>query len=295
MDKPLVAQPGFYELTADQYFADPCPTAALSNSLIGLLLDRSPAHAARQHPLLNQTRKERQATAAMYRGSVVHRLALGAGKDFVAINADDYRTKAAKEARDEAEANGLVPILESKLEEAREQAETARRHLDDLLMGESFEPEIVIAWQEDTPFGPIWCRGMIDAWCPSLRKVVDLKSTVDASEEAVRRRMANGGYDTQAAFYQRGVERIGGQGWFGTVSFVTLFCETDPPFESQPFHISEGWATAAWDRCEMAIERWGKCLSTGEWPGYRRSSTRLEPPAWLVGKQLSDRFNLEAA
>jgi hypothetical protein len=285
----VITEPGLYfDMSCDDYFADPCPQPSLSNSGIGILLNQSPLHFAAQHPRLNGGIDAKRASARMHRGSVVHRLALGAGKDYIIIEADSYRTKEAKAARDEAEAAGKAPILVDVFEQAQEQAKVVRQHLDDLLLGEEFLPEVVLAWQIETPHGLIWCRGMIDAWCPALMKAVDLKSTADASPTAATRRMVNGGYDTQDAWYSRGLGHVIGEP--GRVSFATLFCESDPPFASHAVAIDEAWRSSSWDLCEEAAEIFARCLEAGEWPGYPRTIQHLSPPDWLISQRMFRSF-----
>jgi hypothetical protein len=280
-----ITKPGLYfDVPCDDYFADPCPEPSLSNSGIGLLLHKSPQHFAAQHPRLNGGVDVCKATAGMHRGSAVHRLALGAGKDYVIVDADSYRTKEAKAARDEAEEQGKCPILAHIFEEAQEQAKVVRQHLDDALLGEPFLSEVVIAWQIETKHGPIWCRGMIDAWCPTLLKAVDLKSTVDASPAAATRRMVNGGYDTQDAWYSRGLGHVTGEA--GRISFITLFCENDPPFASHAVTIDEAWRSSSWDLCEEAAEIFARCLKAKQWPGYPREPQLLNPPDWLISQRM---------
>lgn len=287
-----ITSPGlFFDMDCDDYFADPCPEPSLSNSGIGILLNQSPRHFAAQHPRLNGGVDSKKASAAMHRGSVVHRLALGAGRDYVVIDAADYRKNEAKAQRADAEANGLVPILAHAFEEAQEQAKVIRQHLDDVLLGEPFLAEVVLAWQIETPHGLIWCRGMIDAWCPTLLKAVDLKSTVDASLSTLTRRMSNGGYDTQDAWYSRGLGHVIGRP--GEVSFVTLFCENDPPFASQAITINEAWRSSSWDLCEEAAEIFARCLKADQWPGYPRSVVSIDPPDWLITQRMFRSFARE--
>jgi hypothetical protein len=292
MNAPLITKPGLYlDMACEDYFADPCPEPSLSNSGIGILLHQSPLHFAVQHPRLNGGGDACKATAGMHRGSVVHRLALGAGKDYVIIDADAYRTNDAKAQRAEAEASGLVPILKAKFEEAQEQAKVVRQHLDDVLLGEPFLPEVVIAWQIETKHGLIWCRGMIDAWCPTLLLAVDLKSTQDASPAAATRRMVNGGYDTQDAWYSRGLGHVIGEP--GKVRFVTLFVENDPPNASHAVTIDEAWRSSSWDLCEEAAEIFARCKKAGQWPGYPRSPQLLNPPDWLISQRMFRGFARE--
>jgi hypothetical protein len=287
-----ITKPGLYfDMPCDDYFADPCPQPSLSNSGIGILLSQSPQHFAAHHPRLNGGIDVCKTTAAMHRGSVVHRLALGAGKDYVIIDADSYRTKEAKTQREEAEANCKCPILADKFEEAEAQAKVLRQHLDDIFLGEPFLPEVVLAWQIETKHGLIWARGMIDAWCPSLMMAVDLKSTTDASPTAATRRMVNGGYDTQNAWYTAGLGHVIGEP--GKVRFVTLFGENDAPFASHAVTIDEAWRSSSWDLCEEAADIFASCLKAKQWPGYPRHPQLLSPPDWLISQRMFRNFARE--
>lgn len=286
----IIADSGamLFAMPCDDYFADPCPQPSLSNSGIGTLLHKSPMHFAANHPRLNGGVDAKKANVAMHQGSVVHRLALGAGKDYVVLDFDSYRSKAAQDARDEAEANGLVPILSMAFDKAQDQAKVVRQHLDDLFMGEPFQPEVVIIWQIETRAGLIWCRAMIDAWCPSLMLAVDLKSTTDASPKAATKRMVDGGYDTQAAWYSRGLGHVLGKP--GEVRFATLFCEKEAPHASHAVEIDEAWRSSSWDLCEEAADLFARCLKAKQWPGYPRDPQLLNPPDWLISQRLMRQF-----
>ena len=70
------------------------------------------------HPRLGGMRLE-SSSAAQVLGSVVHAMVLGAGRQWHVIDADDWRTKAAKAERDAAESVWKVPILRPMFRSAR--------------------------------------------------------------------------------------------------------------------------------------------------------------------------------
>jgi hypothetical protein len=288
-----ITAPGmFFDVPCEAYFADPAPAPSLNNSLIDTLLYQTPLHVAAKHPRLNGGEEiVRKETDAMCLGSVVHRLALGAGKDYSVIDAENYKTKAAREERDAAAAIGKVPILGHAYETAAAMAPRIRAHLDELLFGEPFLAEVVIAWQIDTPHGRIWARGMIDAWCPTLKMAVDLKTWTDASVSAVEKKIAREGYDTQAAWYSHGLAHLIGKP--GEVRFTYLVGEKDAPHPSQPFELDEAWRSSAWDLCEEAVEIFARCLKAKQWPGYPRTPTLLTPPDWLIRERMFRGFARE--
>jgi hypothetical protein len=286
----MIDRPGmFFDMNCEDYFADPCPAPSLSNSGIGVLLNQSPAHFAARHPRLNGgVDAAKEQTKQMCVGSVVHRLALDAGKDYAVLDFDDYRKNEAKAQRAEAEAAGKVPILAANFEKAQEQAKVIRSHLDELLLGEPFLPEVVIAWKIATRHGEIWCRGMVDAWCPTLKMAVDLKTSTDASIKAATNKMAREGYDTQSAWYTTGLGHLIGEQ--GKVRFTYLFCETEAPYASQPFELDEAWRSSGWDLCEEAADTFARCLKRKQWPGYSRNPVLLTPPDWLIRERMFRSF-----
>src|SRR5690606_29585641 len=105
------------QMDADTYYADPCPEPSLSQSIAHVLLAKSPLHAWLQHPRLGG--KARAATKAMDEGSLVHALLLGQDDQIVEVDADSWRTNAAKEQRDAARAEGKIPVLAGELDDVR--------------------------------------------------------------------------------------------------------------------------------------------------------------------------------
>src|ERR1019366_772229 len=103
---------GFFDIPSDVYHADPCIFPSLSSGIAKNIL-RSPLHAQAKHPRLRLTHDplEDESSSAMKLGSLIHALVLGNGPDFAVIDADDYRTKAARELRDTALEDGFIPIL----------------------------------------------------------------------------------------------------------------------------------------------------------------------------------------
>src|SRR3990167_1259095 len=82
------------------YIKDPAPQPSLSASLAHVLLTRSPKHAWLAHPRLNPAWEPDESEARQDIGTIVHALLLeGDASRVVVIEAEDYRTKAAKEAR----------------------------------------------------------------------------------------------------------------------------------------------------------------------------------------------------
>ena len=111
---------GLHEnISHDVYHADPSERPSLSSHLAGILLARSPAHAKLSHPRFGGAFPDKPSDE-MNVGSIIHGLLLGGGADIVEIDADNYRTKAAQEARD------LVRVLQEAIALTVEYQETLK-------------------------------------------------------------------------------------------------------------------------------------------------------------------------
>lgn len=278
----LIREPGFYpDITCDQYFAEPCPAPALTNSGIKLLAPAgaAPAKFAHHHPAIGQPAEEVRETASQYRGKLVHRLALGKGADYAVSPHEEYRSKEAKAWKAEQEEAGIIPVRPAMMEDAKQMASVITARIEAAVDGHPYETEVVIAWIEEMSQGPVWCRGMLDVWCPSLMLALDVKTCKDASDEAITRQFANG-YATQHCWYKRGLEKLTAE--HGRVRFGFLFVEDEPPFLSRPAVATEGFRHGAELEVKRALAIFSDCLSRGEWPGYEAAT--VSPPPWLINR-----------
>lgn len=274
----MITAPGAYDLPADAYHADPCPTPSLSASVAHELLSRSPRHAWQAHPRLNPAH-EPEHRAEFDIGHAAHALVLGDERRFAIIDAADYRTAAAKAARDAAYAAGAVPLLPHQYEAAVAMARAVRAQLDRHEARDAFrdgKPEQTIAWQEP---GGVWCRSRLD-WLPSRMTrstiIFDFKSTTNAEPAAwSRSKLEAMGYDVQAAFYLRGLRALGPE-----VRFAFVVAEVAPPFALSVIGLPPEVIALAEQKVDHAIAVWRQCMATGEWPAYPARICWADPQPW---------------
>ena len=278
--KPLISKPGFYPgVTCEQYFAEPCPAPALTNSGIKTLLSSCPAKFAFEHPAIGQPEEKRASSAAQRMGNLVHRLALDKGDDYAISPHEEYRSNEAKAWRDETEAQGLIAVKPAEFERASAMATRIREGIQRETRDEPYQTEVVMAWQRTIGDFTIWCRGMIDVWCPSLGLALDIKTITDAGDRSVARTFA-GGYANQHDWYRGGIETITGD--HGRTRFGFLFVEKEEPFLTRFAGASEAFRWEAQLLNDKAAELFARCLKAGEWPGYRPFTA--EPPAWWLNE-----------
>lgn len=283
----IIVAPGFYpSVTPDQYFAEPCPAPALTNSGIKLLakMGAAPAKFAHAHPAIGQPAEERKATAAQYLGSLVHRLALDKGKEYEISPYDAYRTNEAKAWKADVEARGNLPVKQTALDEAMEMADRVRPYIVEACRGEPYETEVVIAWQETVELMPslhveIWCRAMLDVWCPSLGLALDVKTCAAADDEWCDKAFSNG-YAVQDAWYLRGLNAIADQTEKGRARFGFLFVESEAPYLARDVSASEAYRHGARMLIERAMWTFARCIHHDDWPGYE--PYRTQPTPWFL-------------
>lgn len=262
-------------MPAATYHADPCPEPSLSSG-VGKILLSSARKAWLASPRLNPHYVPEHDTK-FDAGTIAHALLLeGDESGIVVIDADDWRTKAAKEQRDQARAAGKTPILAHQIGTVRLMVEAARRFIGESEIAEAWteaDSEVTIQWRE----GDVWCRCRLDRLSYDHRFAGDYKTTEDASPEAFPRTMANLRYAFQAAFYARGVRALGG----ADPAFVFLAQETEHPFDCALYGCDPGLRVIAEAQVEAAIDRWRECLRTKEWPGYGPRVRWVDAPVWL--------------
>lgn len=279
----IITRPGiFANVTCEQYFAEPCPVPALTNSGIKTLLSSCPAKFAYEHPAIGQPEEERKHTAAQYLGSLVHRLALGKGADYRISPFDEYRSKDAKEWKSETEAAGLIPVKPADFERASVMAAAITEGIRQETRDQPFETEVVVAWLRDVNGFKIWCRAMVDVWCPALNLALDVKTCADAGDRAVNRAFANG-YAQQHAFYAEGLEAVSPNA--NRPRFGFLFVENAEPFCSRYAECDESFRYGASLGIDKAAKLFSLCLRNDRWPNF--GPMKATPPVWWLN-EISD-------
>lgn len=271
---------GLHNIPADDYHADPCIVPSLSKSIAHTLLTKSPLHAWYDHPRLNPHYKGED-SSRFDLGTAAHYLLLcGSDARIAVVDADNWMTKAAKAQRDEARANGLVPILAkhnlalNAMVRAAKKAIAASEWHDVFKAG---KPEQTLIWRE----GETWCRSMIDWLTDDHQIILDYKTTENANPEAwARGHVSQLGYDIQAEFYPRGMYRVFGK----KPLFVFLVQEISPPFACSFVCLDEPMREIADGKIERALVKWGNCMKSGKWPGYPAQTCLVSPTAWQLAE-----------
>lgn len=274
----MTLQAGIHDaVPGDVYHADPAPEPSLTSTIARVLLSRSPLHAWTQHPRLNEE-FERAHDEKFDVGSAVHALLLEGRNGVSIIDAPDWRTKEAKVRRDQARAEGRIPLLSGQWDEVCAMEEAVDAQILDLAVTPKpfsvGKPEQTLVWKDD---GGVWCRARLDFLHDDYAAVDDLKTTSrSASPREWSRSIFSMGYDVQAAFYLRGVKALTNV----DAEFRLVVCETAPPFAVSVLSLEPAALELANDKVTHAIRKWAGCLESGEWAGYPRMVAYAELPGW---------------
>jgi hypothetical protein len=275
--------PGIYQMSAADYHAGPCPSPELSNSIIKVLLGKSPLHAWCAHPKLNPGYKPYEADKFDL-GTAAHSLLLEGDDNIVIVDAEDWRTKAAKEARESARQAGRTALLTRHYMAAKEMAVLAREYIAKTQLAGIFEagkPEQTVVWTSGDLPG-IWCKARMDYLAPGV--ILDYKTTSAANpRDFMRSSMTAFGYDVQDCFYRQGLASATGE----RAEFLFLVQEDTAPFACYLVQAGESMREMASHKVNRAVTYWQTCLRSDNWPAYGTIPLHAAAPGWAVTEEFS--------
>lgn len=273
----VVTEPGVYDIDVDDYHRDPVPGGSLSSSGARKLLTPScPAKFRYDQDHPGPTSKRH-----FDLGHAAHMLVLGAGPHLEVIDADNYKTKAAQEQRDEAHLRGDVPLLPHEHEQVQAMAAAIREHpvVGPLFNPEHGTPELSLFWR-DAPTG-IMCRARVD-WLPHQTPgrtiVVDYKTCRTADLDGLSRAVNDHGYHFQASWYLAGAQALSLADT--DAAFIFVAQEKEPPYIVTPFELDSTALRIAEFKTRQALQIFSHCTETDRWPAYHEGVAFVSLPPW---------------
>ena len=215
-------------------------------------------------------------------GSAAHQLVLGEGPGIVEISASDMRTKAAKEQRDAAYAEGKIPLLPKEYAQVEEMAAELKRHpiAGALFQPGAGKPEQSLFWKD--PATGVICRARLD-WLPTQVKgkrlvIGDYKTCRSAAPADIAKAVHEHGYHQQDDFYRRGARELG----IGdkNTSFVFVFQQKTAPYLVTVVELDHEARRIGKERNDVALKTYKRCMETGVWPGFTDDIKMLSLPVW---------------
>lgn len=265
-----VTEPGIYEMTDVDYFADPVPGGSLSSTGAKLLL-RCPAkfEYQRTHP--------RPPKHEFDLGHAAHLLTLGKGATLVVVDAPNWLTKAAKEAKAAAYATGKVPLLPKDWEQVQAMHQVLAEHWAASLFTGGVAEQVLV-WRDEAT--GIMCRAMLDY--RRRGRVVDFKTSSSADPDDWDDAVARFDYHMQAAHYCDGVRALS-LGLGDEPQFLHVVQEVEPPHLVTVSALDPDYLAIGARRMARAREMFRDCTASGIWPGYAGTDDVIvtSPPRWV--------------
>ena len=268
-------------IPADRYHADPCPSPSLSSTIARILSERAPVHAWMEHPRLgNQPATRSAPSGQILIGAAVHETCLTDEDTVRQIDADSYRTKAAREERDEAIAAGKLPLLAGEYGEYTRRVERLRQH-DVIRRLDRKDAELTAVWEH----GGAYCRARFDVADFGRDVIYDLKCTArQATPEAWGRSNLWQMYSMQIGHYRAAYGALTGV----LPDFRFIVQESEPPYEIRMFGMDSQGLEWCDRKAETARDDWAMLMAAygadERWPGYPSDLCVMETPGWIAAQ-----------
>jgi hypothetical protein len=269
----VITEPGIYpDIPNDKYHADPVPGGSLSVSGAKVLLEAPSKYAW-------------QRTHATYSdrfdlGSVAHALVLDDDTvEIVEVDAKDWRTKAATEAREAARARGAIALLSKDMRTCEDMADAITKNAEAAellaLPGKSEQSAFWIDHRTD-----IWRRARFDRLPDGEPFIVaDYKTAASAKPGAFAKAAGDFGYHQQAAWYAECAVALG---LTDAPSFVFIVQEKEAPYITQVFQLDDYAIDLGHRLNARALDIYAECIATDTWPDYGSGVQTLTLPTYIT-------------
>ena len=265
-------------LPEDVYHADPCVEPSLSSTMAKTLL-AGEAGPARLKQIMDEGFGHK---SAFVFGSAAHEQILNRGIKPEFLDADSWRSKAAREWRDEVYERGGVPLLAKDKATVEAMAEQILAHpfAGDVFTTGAGCPEYSM-FTIDKATGR-WQRGRLD-FLASRELIIDYKTTGQSCELADWvKHSYSFGYRFQAAQYLAQATELDLVD--ADAVFVHVVQETKPPYLVACYQVSPEELEAGRKGIRQALDIWDRCLTTGDWPGVPKIVRESYLPAWATNQ-----------
>lgn len=223
--------------------------------------------------------KEEADTEAVRSGKAFHVMSLEpeTWDDTVAVLPyDDYRTKAAQEARDAAIAAGKTPLKRPTFERLQPMLAALMSHpIAAALLKKPGHVEKTLLWRDDATGAE--CRTRPDKIAADLSFFIDLKTATDASDSEFSKHAWQMGYAVQSRHQADGIAACYGK---RPQTGYLIVIERDYP-HAVAVKKFDGESVA---KADLLLKRarmiWAACKEANYWPGYEGFGL-LSCPAWV--------------
>lgn len=215
-------------------------------------------------------------------GHVLHSLVLGVGREVLVVDADDWRTKIAREQKALAYATYRTPVLRDTWERAQTMARAVHNHPVAAMLLDPTRGSVEQSAFWTDPDSGVRCRCRFDKLppldTPGRLIVTDYKTAAAADVASFGKSAADYGYMMQAAWYLDAVHVILDR---LDAAFVFVVQEKEPPYLVNVIELDAYAMTIGRERNRRARDVFVECTETGVWPGYGPDVQRASLPRWF--------------
>lgn len=255
----------YYNIPDEEYRKDP----GVSQSELKRML-RSPAH----YLAGVEPDEEREESDALIMGRLVGQIAMEPDKKpwwVVRPEGVDLRTKVGKEWA--ASIGDMTPVSQAMYKAAGFMATAL---LDHSVAGEiirNSKREVTVYDEISTEFGMVRRKARIDL-VGTGNVLADIKTTLDARDDAFRKSVKKYGYDIQAWSYmdQWNAQCDADQ---KKEHFLLIAIEKAAPFAVRVHHMTPGFMARGAEQYLGLIHTFARCRSENRWPGYPEDINEL--------------------
>ncbi len=227
------------------------------------------------HSQLHAINEEQKTTDAMNFGTAAHYMLVEGEVVFnqeVAVLMGSPYTKVYKENKADMLERYSCVIKETELNHIKGMKENIIDEANMYLQADDKLPEASFFWYEDK----VLCKCRPDLICPPFKGlhkpgeiyVVDYKTTKSCDPKQFADSVKYWGYDMQAAWYRRGMEKAG----YNVKEFAFVAQEKFPPYASKIFIITDEQMDSAWKNMQIFLDDYNKYLHTGKVSIYNSDS-----------------------
>lgn len=177
----------------------------------------------------------------------------------------------------DAEHHGRIQLSQDFFELIEEMMAALRSHplVNKLLFVDDGDNEVTMRWVDEETGVP--CKARADRWVHSLRVMLDLKTTDDASDAAFRRSIENYGYHIQHAHYSEGARACGES----LDEYLLIAQEKYAPYLPRIFRVGAASEARGFELRERGLQILKRCRETDTWPGYT-GITEIDIAPWAL-------------
>lgn len=261
----------------------------ISNSMLSVLKSSLQEFDQR---FISRTLEAPAATPAMRIGTLIHCLALEPehfyDRYIIKPSGMDRRTKEGKEAYSELIASGKEIIDSDEYKLAFDCVRALQSH-DQIgtILGESIKPSMKLVEERvDFDFNGVPMRSKQDMIIPSMRLIIDVKTTQDANPMDFAKSVANYGYARQAALYQHAAEQRFGSKF----RFLFAVVSKQAPHEVACYELDDDAQQQGLEEATQLTNEYKYRLDSNDWlPSWSKGVVVISLPKW----HRSNLYNLE--